>query len=158
METKELFLMCRASYLISDLMGIRIRMVDSVVNRIRDNRPYPKYLVFSGGKIYFSEVNGEKSEPMFSEKESEMSEDYYKSYSELVERVDEMSSGKVKIGDIYTDLPNVVSFVDGPESVISIVDTYYDLHTSSNKEYERLSKEISSTDWKDIILPILHML
>jgi hypothetical protein len=51
-------------------------------------------------------------------------------------------SGGGKFSDLFLELPNVVSFVDGHELIADILTKYFEIHKSAMKEYEDLSFKI----------------
>lgn len=119
-------------------------MVDCMTERVKNNQTYAKYLVFAGGKIIFNEINRRPGQDIkFTDEELEMSESYEKIFSEFRDISGKVPNISENFGDFYTELPNVVSFVDGPELIVSILKTYYDIHVSSMEKYEKLSSTIA---------------
>ena len=149
METKEILSeKSRLYYLLSEMMGIRIKFVDCMLDRIDGRISYPEYVVFAGNHIQvIGNTNGYQDCPA-SSYERELGRQYDEVYTEIKEI---SNSGKVSdegcIEENFLWLPNVVSLVDGTDIAAKILGQYYNLRDSAlSKHEELLSKMVDISD------------
>lgn len=144
METKEILSKkSKIYYLLSEMMGIRIKFVDCMLDRIDNRISYPEYVAFAGNHIQvIGSTNGYQDCPA-SSYERELGRQYDEVYTEIKEISD---SGKVSdagcIEDNFLWLPNVISFVDGTDVPAKILSQYYSLRDSALKKHEELLSKI----------------
>lgn len=143
METKEILMgRCELAYLVSNLMGIRIKFLQCMVERIDKRISYPEYVSFVGDRIQVIGSSNGYSDCQASSFEMELGRDYSKIYNRIREMNIEEVSDSGKLSDLYLDLPNVVSFVDGHELIANILTRYFEIQKDSMEVYEKLSSTI----------------
>lgn len=143
METKEILTKrCELAYLVANLMGIRIKFIQCMVDRIDKRISYPEYVAFAGNRIMVVGSTNGYSDCPASSYEKELGRDYDRIYKDLKEIDVDNVADSGKFSDLFLELPNVVSFVDGTDLIADILTKYYEIHTGAMKKYEDLSFEI----------------
>lgn len=143
METKEILTKrCELAYLVANLMGLRIKFIQCMIDRIDQRISYPEYVTFAGNRIQIIGSTNGYSDCPASSYEKELGRDYDRIYRDIREMDLDSVSGGGKFSDLFLELPNVVSFVDGHELIADILTKYFEIHKSAMKEYEDLSFKI----------------